>query len=156
MGVLFLCYSPLGSFAPGFGHIGKSFTKMLNVLDTPEGRQKYGFLNLSSYVGTEASTSNEVMTISYWRNIEGIHEFAQSSTHREIWDWWNHTEKEHPYISIMHEIYRANGRSGAHENIYINCRPTLLGKFIFIDQYVPEGSSRLTDTIKVEPHIPRK
>ncbi|CRG91708.1 hypothetical protein PISL3812_08759 [Talaromyces islandicus] len=118
---------PLGSFAPGFQKIGKAFGDMLKVLDSPEGREKYGFLNLSSYVGTEASASNEIMTISYWRNIEGIHEFAHSPVHREIWDWWNRTEKQHPYISIMHELYRANGLSGAHENIYINCRPTLLG-----------------------------
>jgi hypothetical protein len=129
---------------------------MLNVLDTPEGRQKYGFLNLSSYVGTEASTSNEIMTISYWRNIEGIHEFAHGPVHREIWDWWNRTEKEHPFISIMHEIYHANGRSGAHENVYVNCRPTLLGKFTPIDPYVYLGDNQLINAIKVEPHTPPK
>jgi heme-degrading monooxygenase HmoA len=127
---------------------------MLKVLDSPEGREKFGFLNLSSYVGTEASTSNEIMTISYWRNIEGIHEFAHSPVHREIWDWWNHTEKEHPYISIMHELYRANGLSGAHENIYINCRPTLLGEYILVYLSIYLRDHGLTNTVKVYPLMP--
>lgn len=104
---------------------------MLSLLNSTEGREQYGFLNMSSYVGTEVSASNEIMTISYWRNMEGIHEFAQSPIHREIWDWWNRTAKEHPYISIMHEIYSANGRSGAHESVYINYKPTLLGKYSY-------------------------
>lgn len=117
---------------------------MHSVLDTAEGREKYGFLNSSSYVGTASSTSNEIMTITHWRNIEGIHEFAHSPVHREIWDWWNRTAKEHPFISIMHELYSAKGRSAAHESAYINYAPTLLGKSIPIDIQVGPKGDKLT------------
>ncbi|KAH8692074.1 hypothetical protein BGW36DRAFT_348173 [Talaromyces proteolyticus] len=118
---------PLGALAPGFKETTNGFSEMLKVLDGPEGRQKYGFLGMSSYMGMESSAANEIISISYWRNIEAIHEFAYSPVHKEVWDWWNRTEKKHDHIAIMHEIYRAEGRQGAHEAVYVNSKPTLLG-----------------------------
>lgn len=102
---------------------------MIAHLDTPENREKYGVLGISSYIGNQTASSNELLTISYWRNIEGIHEFADSPFHREAWVWWERTAKQHPYLSISHEIYKAEGTQ--HENIYLNFSPTLIGKLFF-------------------------
>lgn len=112
--------------APGFKEVGTFFTDMHNSLDTPEGREEFGFLGMSTYMGNSCASSNELMTISHWRNIEGVHAFAESRVHRVAWDWWNRTVKEHPHLSISHEIYRAE--PGSHENVYINARPTLIGE----------------------------
>ena len=111
--------------SPGFKETGDHFMAMLESLDNPKGREQYGMLGISSYLGRQGATSNELMTVSYWRNIEGLHAFAESPVHREGWDWWNKTVKQHPHLVIYHEIYQANGKS--HENIYGNAQPTLLG-----------------------------
>ncbi|OKL58719.1 hypothetical protein UA08_06041 [Talaromyces atroroseus] len=120
---------PLRMLAPGFKEVGDYFQDMMQSLDNPEGREKYGFLGMSSYLGSQSASSNELLSISYWRNIEGIHAFAESPVHRVAWDYWNQTVKKHPYLLISHEIYRAEGTQ--HENIYINAPPTLIGGTAF-------------------------
>lgn len=111
--------------APGFTDTSDHFTAMIKALDNPEGREQYGFLGISSYLGSQHGTSNEVVTISYWRNAEGLHAFAESAVHRKAWDWWNKTVKQHPHLVIFHEIYKAERNS--HENIYVNSEPVLIG-----------------------------
>jgi heme-degrading monooxygenase HmoA len=111
--------------APGFKDTSDHFMAMLKSLDNPKGREEYGFLGISSYLGSQGETSNEVMTISYWRNTEGLHAFAESPVHREGWDWWNRTVKQHPHMVIFHEIYKAERKN--HENIYFNSQPILIG-----------------------------
>lgn len=111
--------------APGFKDTADHFMAMMKALDNPEGREKYGFLGISSYIGSQGETSNELMTVSYWRNTEGLHAFAESPVHREGWDWWNRTVEQHPHMVIFHEIYKADRKS--HENIYVNSQPILIG-----------------------------
>jgi heme-degrading monooxygenase HmoA len=113
--------------APGFKEVGAYFNDMRNSLDNPEGREKYGFLGMSAYIGSQNAASNEILSISYWRNIQGVHDYAESPVHRAGWDWWNRTVKEHPHLLISHEIYRAE--AGQHENVYVNAPPTLIGMF---------------------------
>lgn len=130
--VMFLGFKvnhPLKLLAPGAKIIGDQFQDMITALDTEEGRHKYGILGISAYLGTSDHTSNEVLHIMYWRNVEGVHAFAESDVHRVAWDYWNRTVKEHPYLSISHEIYHSNG--GQHENIYGNAKPTLIGGTAF-------------------------
>lgn len=57
--------------------------------------------------------------------MAGLHRFAHAPAHRAGWDWWNRTVKEHPYLSIMHEVYEAP--AGAWESIYVNYKPIGLG-----------------------------
>uniref|UniRef100_A0A093V242 Uncharacterized protein n=1 Tax=Talaromyces marneffei PM1 TaxID=1077442 RepID=A0A093V242_TALMA len=130
--VLFLGFKsnhPLRMLAPGFKETASHFMAMLKSLDNPKGREEYGFLGVSSYIGSQGNTSNEVMTVSYWRNTEGLHAFAESPVHREGWDWWNKTVQQHPHMVIFHEIYKAERK--AYENIYVNSQPTLIGGIAF-------------------------
>lgn len=65
------------------------------------------------------------MTVYYFRSMAGLHKFAHAPAHRAGWNWWNRTVKEHPHISIMHEVYEAP--AGAWESIYVNYKPIGLG-----------------------------
>ncbi|EED13303.1 conserved hypothetical protein [Talaromyces stipitatus ATCC 10500] len=120
---------PLRMLSSGFKETSDHFMAMLQSFDSPEGREEFGFLGGSSYLGSSGQASNEIVTISYWRGIEGLHAFAESPIHRQGWDWWNRTVKEHPHLFIFHEIYKAEGKS--HDNIYFNAQPTLIGGTAF-------------------------
>jgi hypothetical protein len=61
----------------------------------------------------------------YWRSIEDLHAFAHGPLHREGWEWWNRTLKEHPHLAIYHEVFAVNSKNW--ETIYTNCEPTGLG-----------------------------
>ena len=69
------------------------------------------------------------MTVYYFRTKAGLDKFVQSPAHRAGWDWWNKTVKQHPDISIMHELYEI--KAGSWENVYINYKPTGLATAIF-------------------------
>lgn len=65
---------------------------------------------------------NALVTISYWKDIEHLHAFAnQGAAHRLGWDWWAAENKKYPHIGIMHETYAVP--KGAWENIYQNFQP---------------------------------
>lgn len=74
----------------------------------------------------ERGMSNEYATISYWRSIEDIHNFALSPIHRDAWNWWNDNVGKLKNIGIMHEVFALPERQGW-EGIYINYHPTGLG-----------------------------
>ena len=81
-------------------------------------------MGMSNWVaGGERAASNETTTISYWRSIEDIHQFALSPLHLEAWNWWNKTLSSHSQVGIMHEIFEIPKRNGW-EGIYINYHPT--------------------------------
>ena len=81
-------------------------------------------MGMSTWLGAgERPTSSEYATISYWRSIEDIHQFALSPIHRSAWEWWNKSVKEHSNLGIMHEVFEVPKRSGW-EGIYINYHPT--------------------------------
>ena len=69
---------------------------------------------------------NALVTISYWKDIEHLHAFAQGPTHRLGWDWWAAQNKKYPHIGIMHETYAVP--KGAWENVYQNCQPFGMGE----------------------------
>jgi hypothetical protein len=74
----------------------------------------------------ERSTANEFATISYWRSVEDLHQFALGSVHREAWNWWNDNVPKNKHVGIMHEIFAVPARQGW-EGIYGNYHPTGLG-----------------------------
>jgi heme-degrading monooxygenase HmoA len=84
-----------------------------------------GFLGMSAWIGTERSSSNEFATISYWRSIEDIHEFALSPIHRDTWNWWNDGVASGFFknLGIMHEIFEVPRQNGF-EGVYVNYHPT--------------------------------
>ena len=69
---------------------------------------------------------NAIVTITYWKDIEHLHAFAQGPTHREGWDWWAAENKKYPHLGIMHETYAVP--KGGWENIYQNFQPFGMGK----------------------------
>lgn len=132
---------PLGIFAPGtsyvvtytryayankpikgFREIGHRFRKMVAQLEKD---QTAGFMGMSTWVSTERSASNEYATISYWRSIDDIHQFALSPVHRDAWTWWNDAIAKggHKQLSIMHEIFEVPKQNGF-EGIYVNYHQT--------------------------------
>ncbi|KIW68960.1 hypothetical protein PV04_04871 [Phialophora macrospora] len=117
--------SPLGMFGDGYKEVADRFRDMLAQLE--DEADESGFMGMSNWVSVgERPTNNEIGTISYWRSIEDIHNFALSPIHREAWNWWNDTVSKHMNIGIMHEIFALPERQGW-EGIYINYQPTGLG-----------------------------
>ncbi|PTU19000.1 hypothetical protein P175DRAFT_0484756 [Aspergillus ochraceoroseus IBT 24754] len=121
---------PLGILSPGYRETVKLFTEM--VRDMEANREEYTYITSTSWISNSDPTCNaarEVMTVFYFQSMDGLHKFAHGPIHRKGWDWWNRTAKEHPDISIMHEVYEAP--AGHWENIYMNYKPSgfATGKF---------------------------
>jgi hypothetical protein len=84
-------------------------------------------MGMSTWLGAgERTTGNELNTISYWRSVDDIHNFALSPLHRKAWNWWNDTLSKHKHVGIMHEIFALPDQE-AFEGIYANYAPTGLG-----------------------------
>lgn len=77
---------------------------------------------------------NALVTISYWKDIEHLHAFAQGPTHRLGWDWWAAQNKKYPHLGIMHETYAVP--KGAWENIYQNCHPLGMGESTLLQTFL--------------------
>ncbi|KAL2826723.1 hypothetical protein BJY01DRAFT_145128 [Aspergillus pseudoustus] len=113
---------PLGIFSPAYQKVGQLFADM--VEDLEQNRDEYSYLTNTRWISNTDTTINaarEIMTVFYFRSMEGVHKFAHAAAHRKGWDWWNRTAKEHPDISICHEVYEA--QAGHWENVYVNYRP---------------------------------
>lgn len=80
--------------------------------------------------GSEYTTT----TLSYWRDSESLHAFAQTPLHIEGMKWFNRIVKQHPHIGIMHEIYAVP--KGRWENSYINYQPFGMGTILGHDELV--------------------
>ena len=133
---------------PGFNEVIWYFNKMIDSLDESS-REKYGctsssvsilqsfqpvnvltisstVLGASGWKSTERTRANETMVILYFRTHAGLDSFAHSPLHREAWDWWNKTFKQHPDVGIMHEVYEVP--RGKWENIYVNYHRSGIGR----------------------------
>ncbi|KAL2871652.1 monooxygenase fmaE [Aspergillus lucknowensis] len=113
---------PLGILYPAFIKTAQLFEEMVHDLE--EHREEYTYLTSTSWISNtdpNINAAREIMTIFYFRSMEGVHKFAHGPIHRRGWDWWNRTAREHPDISIMHEVYEAP--AGCWENVYENYRP---------------------------------
>ncbi|KAK3686918.1 hypothetical protein LTR37_019360 [Vermiconidia calcicola] len=111
------CNHPLGALAPGMSDIRAFFPKM--TADLEEHREEYGFLTTINWLNADQrQAASEIMNVCYFKNADGLHEFAHSSAHREVWNWWNKHTKHMPHISIWHETYQVP--KGSCKTIYIN------------------------------------
>lgn len=112
---------PLGVLSPGGREIAEHFKKM--NADLTDRADDYGLLSLSSWRGAERSSNNTLMTIYYFRDIEGVNKFAHDPIHQKAWTWFNKADYKH--IGIFHEAFSAPRKGW--ETIYYNCHPMLMG-----------------------------
>lgn len=80
----------------------------------------------SDMLATDDEAGNAIITLSYWRSMQHLHEFARSPVHRAGWEWFERTTKTHPHLSMMHEVYALP--KGHWENVYTNFTPFGMGK----------------------------
>jgi hypothetical protein len=85
----------------------------------------FAVLGQTSWSNTDSRGVPEYLSVQYWRSIEHLHAFAHGPLHREGWEWWNRTLKEHPHLAIYHEVFAVDSKNW--ETIYTNCEPTGLG-----------------------------
>ncbi|KAH8698394.1 hypothetical protein BGW36DRAFT_375998 [Talaromyces proteolyticus] len=138
---------PLGILYPGYQKIVKYFNAMHEDLE--KNRKKYGYLSSTAWISLSdpsRTAAREIMHIFYFKSIGGLNEFAHGAAHRAGWDWWNHTVKEHPDLSMMHELYEVP--AGNWENIYLNYWPASFGSSVFPIRRTPEISK--TGELEVE------
>ncbi|EME78778.1 uncharacterized protein MYCFIDRAFT_65345 [Pseudocercospora fijiensis CIRAD86] len=115
------CNHPLGILAPGFKELGGYFQSMTEDLETHA--EEFGFLGMTSWLNSsDRTTKSELLEVCYFRSIERLHAFAHSNFHREGWNWWNKTIKEHGHLSIWHETYHVPAKHW--ESIYVNSHPS--------------------------------
>lgn len=126
-------YHPLGLFAPGFKDLGAYLEKMLHVLENNS--EDYDFLGYEECIESGDYKRNALKNHYYFRNYEGLHKFAHSDLHREGWDWWNKTLKQHAHLGIFHETYHSP--AGHWEAIYGNFEPSGIGATVF--PYIEEN-----------------
>lgn len=112
---------PRGRFAPGWAEIGKYFGDMWR--DCAKNRQTNGFLGKSStLIATDEDCGNTMCWLSYWRDLDSLQAFANSSVHQKGMVWLTKIGlKEFPSIGLMHETYHVP--QGHWETISLNTRP---------------------------------
>jgi heme-degrading monooxygenase HmoA len=76
---------PLGAFSPHAQPLIKYAETMYKVLDS-DAKKSNGYLGGQSFDTVDKNGCMELTFISYWRNIEAIHDFAYSSAHRKGWE----------------------------------------------------------------------
>jgi hypothetical protein len=91
---------PLGILAPGAKQTGDYFTQLVAELES--NKAALGYLG-GHYITME--NGNSPSLIAYFNNMHDLHEFAQGSTHREAWNWWNKNVKNMPHLGVYHEAY---------------------------------------------------
>ncbi|KAL9086719.1 MAG: hypothetical protein Q9159_004014 [Coniocarpon cinnabarinum] len=115
---------PLGILAPGYRKLAKFYARM--VRDLGSRAEETGYLGAKMWHNVDERTAAvERMTVFYFRNLDCVHKFAHSDSHREGWDWWSRTGRQYPYLGFSHEAYEVP--AGNWENIYDQCQPTGLG-----------------------------
>lgn len=100
---------------------------MTAALTAPSNRAEFGLLSTSTWRGTERASTNSILMVAYFKNVEGLHRFAHSKVHRDGWDWYHRFVRETGYrhLGIFHETFLS--RRGDWEAVYCDCAPTLLG-----------------------------
>lgn len=117
---------PNGRFSPGSATMGDYFMRMW--ADAEANRDKYGFLgNTPSLTAASTATRPDatglnMVTLSYWKNLAGLHAFAHAAAHMQGQRWWEKGAMDaFPHIGIMHETYQVP--AGNWENVFHNYRP---------------------------------
>jgi len=112
---------PLGLFAPGVKQTMDHFTACNDSVVARA--DEYGMLGLSPWRAGERGSSNTLMMVYYFRDVDGLNKFAHDDLHRKAWDWI--VKAGHKHIGFFHEAFCVPQR--AYESIYVNFRPLLMG-----------------------------
>ncbi|KAF2872105.1 hypothetical protein BDV95DRAFT_492969 [Massariosphaeria phaeospora] len=131
---------PNGRLSPGGAEINDYFVAMWK--DAEAQRVKYGYLgNTPSMVAERGSgdslgtrngddTGTTMIWLSYWKTLDGLHDFAHAKAHRSGWLWWERgAEKKYKHLGIMHELYEVP--AGSWETISANFKPFAFGNAKF-------------------------
>lgn len=123
---------PNGRFSPGSKEIGAYFSKMWK--DAEAQRTRYGYLGNTPAMAAEPDELEDygsgnghmkgktLMWLSYWKTLDGLHDFSHAEAHMKGWNWWYAgAGKKYKHIGIMHEVYEVP--AGNWENIFYNFRP---------------------------------
>ncbi|KAK3380947.1 hypothetical protein B0H63DRAFT_474630 [Podospora didyma] len=119
---------PLGPLAPGAKQMGDHFTAC-NKRVLAEAK-KFGCLGNTFWTANDSASgsNNTFMNVYYFRDVEGLNAFAHDEVHRAAWDWYTGEfvrKLGYTHLGVFHETFYA--APGAHEAIYVNMQPTLLG-----------------------------
>lgn len=99
---------PLGALAPGAKDIMEFFQQMnRELLADPE---ESGLLGSSSWLSMDKSEKNQIMTVYYFRSVEGVHGFAHGNLHRRGWDWYVKALKQWNHLGVNHEFFHVRPR----------------------------------------------
>ncbi|EWG48368.1 hypothetical protein FVEG_16265 [Fusarium verticillioides 7600] len=132
---------PLGLAAPGMEQISKYFMAMHKDLNSK--RDEYGMLSSSTWRGDERSSNNTLLLIYYFRDLKSLHRFAHDELHRKAWDYVNKSKLKH--VGIFHETFNVPARE--YENVYVNCRPVLMGHMTVKTAEGVEEEERWTNSL---------
>ncbi|VUC22606.1 unnamed protein product [Clonostachys rosea] len=112
---------PLGVFSQGAYEVSRYYMKMeKNLLAR---REELGLLSISKWHASERQSNNTLIITFYFKDVESIHKFAQEELHREALDFYHKAKHEH--IGVFHETMIVPAKN--YENVYVNCRPVLMG-----------------------------
>jgi len=117
---------PLGPLAPGGKEFGEQF--MACHRELLKRAKEYGCLSGTAFRGDDAASNNTLLTVYYFRDMDGLTRFARDPVHRQAWDWFRDvfTKKwGYSHFGIFHEAFAAP--AGAFETIYLNMPPVLMG-----------------------------
>ncbi len=117
---------PLGLLGPGNKEFGDQFLACHK--DLLRRAKQFGCLGGNTFRGDETASNNTILTVYYFRDLDGLNRFARDSVHQQAWDWYNKVFVKkwgYSYVGIFHEAFCVP--AGAYETIYINMQPVLMG-----------------------------
>ena len=91
----------LGVLAPGVKQTMDHFTAC-NDLVVQRARE-YGMLGLSPWRAGERGSSNTLMMVYHFRDVEGLNDFAHDDIHRKAWAWI--VKAGYNHIGFFHEAF---------------------------------------------------
>lgn len=112
---------PLGLLAPGAQEVRDHFEACNSLVN--KRADEYGVLGMSAWRAGERASNNTLMTIYYFKDVDGLNKFAHDDIHRKAWDWI--VKADHKHIGFFHEAFCVPAK--AYESIYVNCQPMLMG-----------------------------
>lgn len=116
---------PFGPLGPGVKELGEQFAACNRELLGPR-MDEFGCLGMTTYRGEDGGARNTLLSVYYFRDLEGLNRFAHDAVHRRAWDWFHRecVRRGYAHIGIYHEAFVVE--PGAYEALYVNLQPTLL------------------------------